>query len=163
MEPDRLVVEIYEYPNITTAIGGNSRMDMSGVSWRVWGKMFWGPPVAANPGSLGNTQDPSFAPQPPRPIKFRICIVTRSPEITMHLRNADVEGSSRTTCSYCLATEQFCDLGLHCLTSLGLLHLLCQNRTKKKIKSGINTIGFAYHIETPWLLNEMDCYLQEDI
>ena len=141
MELDRLVAEIGEYPNTTTAIGGKSRMDMSGVSWRVWGKMFWGPPVATSPGSLGNTQDPSFAPQPPRPIKFRICIVTRSPEITMDLRNADAEGSSRTTCSYCLATEQFCDLWLHRLNSLGILRFLCQNRTKKRSKVALISLA----------------------
>ena len=144
MELDRLVVEISEYPNTTTAIGGDSRMDTSGVSWRVWAKMFWGPPVATSPGSLGNTQDPSFAPQPPRPIKFRICIVTRPPEITRHLRNADAEESSRTTCSYCLATEQFCDLRLHRLTSLGLLRFLCQNRTKKRSKVAL--MSLALHI-----------------
>ena len=147
MELDRLVVEISEYPNTTTAIRGDSRMDTSGVSWRVWGKMFWGPPVATSPGRLGNTQDPSFALQSPRPIKFRICIVTRSPEITRHLRNADAEGSSRTTCSYCLATEQFCDLRLHCFSGSPVLPVSKQNQ--EKIKSGINIIGFAYHIETP--------------
>lgn len=58
-------------------------------------------------------------------------------------------------------TEQVCDLGASCLTSLGLLLLLLKQNQEKN-RSGINTISFMYHIETLWLLNELDWYLQGD-